>query len=330
MSFFANIFGYVLKFLYTFVGNYGVAIILFSILVKLIMIPISLKQQKAMKKNEKLQKEMQQLQFKYKKDPEKMNQELMSLYKREGMSPFSGCLSSIIQLILLFSVFLLVKSPLTYMVKMEPEIISKMENVVMEQTSASKNAYSEIAIIQYARNLESGASVNKNESENDDKRQVEDNENSEQEEQKENTTTDFNFEDYVEQVNLNMDFFGIDLSQIPTQNPTDIKVLIIPILYVISSIVSIKITTATNKKKKQDQDKKLITDGQEKKEEEYNPMEDANKTMMWMMPIMSVSIAIIAPLGLALYWLMNNILMIIEKLVYNKILKNEEEAEKNA
>ena len=56
------------------------------------------------------------------------------------------------------------------MVKMEPEIISKMENVVMEQTSASKNAYLEIAIIQYARNLESGASVNKNESENDDKR----------------------------------------------------------------------------------------------------------------------------------------------------------------
>ena len=68
---------------------------------------------------------------------------------------------------------------------------------------------------------------------------------------------------------------------------------------------------------------------EEENEERYNPAEDINKTMMWMMPIMSVSIAIIAPLGLALYWLMNNILMIAERLIYNKIL-NKEEAEKNA
>ena len=54
-----------------------------------------------------------------------------------------------------------------------------------------------------------------------------------------------------------------------------------------------------------------------------------NKTMIWMMPIMSVTIAIIAPLGLALYWLMNNILMIVERLVINKLLKKEE-AEENA
>ena len=53
LSFFANIFGYVLKLLYNLVGNYGWAIILFSVLVKLIMLPISIKQQKAMKKNEK-------------------------------------------------------------------------------------------------------------------------------------------------------------------------------------------------------------------------------------------------------------------------------------
>lgn len=325
MSFFANLFGYVLNFLYMLVDNYGVAIILFSILVKLIMIPISLKQQKALKKNEKLQEEMKQLQFKYKNDPEKMNQELMSLYKREGMNPFSGCLSSIIQIVLLFSVFLLVRSPLTYMVKMQPEIISKMENIVMEENSSAKNSYSEIAIIQYVRSLENGTSVSK-----DDVEQVEeDSKDNSNNEKSENEDSDFNILDYAEQVDLNMDFFGIDLSQVPTQNLSDIKVLIIPILYVISSFVSIKLTTAATKKNKEEQGKKLITDGQEQ-EEEYNPMEDANKTMSWMMPIMSVSIAIIAPLGLALYWLMNNILMIIEKLIYNKIFKNEEEAEKNA
>ena len=85
--------------------------------------------------------------------------------------------------------------------------------------------------------------------------------------------------------------------------------------------------SSTTKKKKEE--KKLITDGSEEQEEKYNPSEDVNKTMGWMMPIMSVTIAIIAPLGLALYWLMNNILMIIERLVIDKYL-NKEEAKENA
>lgn len=300
LSFFANIFGYVLKMLYTFVGNYGWAIILFSILVKIIMIPISLKQQKALKKNQKMQDEMKQIQFKYKNDPEKMNQEIMDLYKREGASPFSGCLSGILQIILLFSVFLLVRQPLTYMVKMDSDVISKMEEIVSEQDN-TKSGYAEIAVINYFKKPESLASVNKGEN--------------------------FDINKYIEQVNLNMDFFGIDLTQVPSKNFKDIKTLIIPILYVISSFVSIKLSTNLNNKK---QEKKLITDGGEQEEEKYNPMEDANKTMVWMMPIMSVSIAVIAPLGLALYWLMNNILMIIERLIYNKIFNKEEEAENNA
>ena len=301
LSFFANIFGYVLKLLYNVVGNYGWAIILFSVLVKAIMIPISIKQQRTMKKNQKIQEEVKQIQFKYKNEPEKMNQEMMALYKREGMSPFSGCLSSIIQIILLFSVFLLVRQPLTYMVKMDTEVISKMENVIAEQEEGNKNAYAEIAVIQYVNNLDSKISVSKDES--------------------------FDMKEYANQANLNMNFFGIDLSQVPKNNWKDVKVLIIPILYIISSFVSIRLSMNVNKK--QNKEKKLITDGTEQEEEKYNPMNDANKTMVWMMPIMSVSIAAIAPLGLALYWLMNNILMIIERLVYNKIFEKEE-AEKNA
>ena len=113
INFFANIFGYVLNFLYEIVGNFGIAIILFSILVKIAMLPISYKQQKTMKKSQELNNQMKQLQFKYKNDPEKLNQEILGLYKREKMSPFSGCLSGIVQIILLFSVFFLVKSPLT-------------------------------------------------------------------------------------------------------------------------------------------------------------------------------------------------------------------------
>ena len=302
LSFFANIFGYVLKLLYNIVGNYGWAIILFSILVKILMIPLSIKQQRTMKKNEKIQGELKQIQFKYKNEPEKLNQEMMELYKREGMSPFSGCLSSIIQIILLFSVFLLVRQPLTYMEKMNQDVISKMEQIVSENDSNSKTAYQEIAVIQYARSLKNSNSVDENKISE--------------------------IKDYIEQASLNMDFLGIDLTQVPTKNPKDFKVLIIPILYVVSSFISIRLSMASTTKKKKEE-KKLITDGTEEQEEKYNPTEDVNKTMGWMMPIMSVTIAIIAPLGLALYWLMNNILMIIERLVIDKYL-NKEEAKENA
>ena len=306
LAFFANIFGYVLKLLYDIVGNYGWAIILFSIIVKAVMIPMSIKQQRTMKKNEKIQQELKQIQFKYKNEPEKLNQEMMALYKREGMSPLSGCLGSIIQIILLFSVFLLVRQPLTYMVKMDENVISKMEKIAVEQNANTKRAYEEIAVIQYVRNMDSNPT------------------------QKEDTgeeKNDFNIKDYAKQASLNMDFLGIDLTQVPSKNPTDIKTLIIPILYVISSFISIRITGVTTNKKKSE-DKKLLTDGSEQ-EEKYNPSEDVSKTMTWMMPIMSVTIAIIAPLGLALYWLMNNILMIIERLIINKVLKKEE-AKENA
>lgn len=331
LAFFANIFGYVLKLLYNIVGNYGWAIILFSVLVKVLMLPISMKQQKTLKKNEKIQSELKQLQFKYKNEPEKLNQEMMALYKREGMSPFSGCLSSIVQIILLFSVFLLVRQPLTYMVKIDQDVINKMTQIVSSQDSNTKNAYQEIAIIQYVKNLQNNNSAEQNakvEEVSDKEKVVEKNEQEETTETEKSNTENFDIAKYADQVNLNMDFFGIDLSQVPTKNPTDIKVLVIPILYVISSFVSIRISMATTNKKK-NEEKKLITDGTEQ-EEKYNPTQDMNKTMVWMMPIMSVTIAIIAPLGLALYWLMNNVLMIIERLVLNKYLNKEEGAETDA
>ena len=66
MAFFANIFGYVLNFLYELIGNFGFAIILFSLLIKLLMLPISWAQQKTMKKSQKVNDEMKQIQFKYK------------------------------------------------------------------------------------------------------------------------------------------------------------------------------------------------------------------------------------------------------------------------
>ena len=344
ISFFANLFGYVLNFLYGFVGNYGWAIILFSVIVKIIMLPISINQQKTMKKSQKINDEMKQIQFKYKNDPEKLNQEVMALYKREKLSPFSGCFSAIVQIILLFAVFYLVRSPLTYMKKVDSEVINKMEAVVQEQGNASN--YKEIAVINYMIKLEgkSADSVSEEEKngenqesengENSENENTQNNENTQSQEQtnsEENTETEekdtFNINDYKDQAYINMEFLGLDLSKVPTEDLGDLKVLIIPALYVISSFISIKLSTNTTNKKKKDE--KLIGDGKETKvEEEYDAMEQANKSMSWFMPLMSISIACIAPLGLALYWLVNNILMIFERLFLNKFFKDEKEEAK--
>ena len=70
IAFFANLFGYVLNFIYEIVKNYGLAIIIFPILVKVLMIPMSIKQQKTMKKSQKIQGKMKEIQFKYKNNPE--------------------------------------------------------------------------------------------------------------------------------------------------------------------------------------------------------------------------------------------------------------------
>lgn len=344
ISFFANLFGYVLNFLYGFVGNYGWAIILFSVIVKIIMLPISINQQKTMKKSQKINDEMKQIQFKYKNDPEKLNQEVMALYKREKLSPFSGCFSAIVQIILLFAVFYLVRSPLTYMKKVDSEVINKMEAVVQEQGNASN--YKEIAVINYMNKLEDESTVSVSEEEkngenqesengeNSENENTQNNENTQSQEQtnsEENTETEekdtFNINDYKDQAYINMEFLGLDLSKVPTEDLGDLKVLIIPALYVISSFISIKLSTSTTNKKKKDE--KLIGDGKETKvEEEYDAMEQANKSMSWFMPLMSISIACIAPLGLALYWLVNNILMIFERLFLNKFFKDEKEEAK--
>ena len=331
IAFFANLFGYVLNFLYGFVGNYGIAIILFSVLVKIVLIPISISQQKTMKKSQKVNAEMKQIQFKYKNDQEKMNQEVMELYKREKMSPFSGCFSAIIQIILLISVFYLVRSPLTYMKKVDKQIIEKSIAVVQEKGSASN--YKEIAVINYINKLQNEESVGKEEQEIAEENSEQEKQDNQTENEEESTDKDtqnktnideFDINEYKDELNINMNLLGIDLSKVPTEDLRNIKALIIPILYVISSFISIRLSTnMTNKKKDQE---KLISDGSEKDEENKTQdlneaMEDTNRKMAWFMPIMSISIAMVAPLGLALYWLMNNILMIFERLVLNKIIK---------
>ena len=276
-EFFANIFGYALNFIYNIVNNYGIAIIIFTIILKAIMIPMNLKQQKTMKKSAKIQVKSKEIQEKYGNDPVRMNQELMDLYKAENMSPFSGCLSSIIQFIVIISIFFVVSRPLTFMKHIDSDTINKYTQEITENNDNQRKNYMEIAIIR------------------------------EKAQQDEN-------------VNLNMNFLGLDLSDIPIENLSDWKVYIIPVLYVITSFISMKITSNMNGMNKKEENKveQKTDDGKEE-----IAMEEMNKTIARMAPIMSVSISMIAPLGLALYWFVSNILMIIERAITSKYLKEE-------
>ena len=307
MGFISEIFGYLLNLLYSIFNNYGIAIIIFSVILRVILIPITIKQQKSMKKSAELQKEMAEIQKKYKNNPEKLNQETIDLYKRENMSPFSGCLSSIIQILIILAVFWLVSQPLTYMKKLDASFIEKYTTEMKENGYNQNNNYVQIAVLDYAQTKYNEVSE-----------QLKD-ENVENREELEAKREDYG------KLCLNMDFLGLDLSKVPTQSLNDWKVYVIPVLYVVTSIISIKITNVTQSKNKKEE---IVINKEEAGEEEIDPtaqMEQMNKSMMYMVPFMSVMIAIIAPLGLALYWLVSNILMIIERLIITKIMDKKEQ-----
>ena len=324
MSFFSNIFGYVLNIIYEIVKNYGLAIILFSILLKVLLLPLTIKQQKTLKKSQKVQVKLKEIQDKYSNNPEKLNQEMIDLYKRENMSPFSGCLSSILQIILLLAMFYLVSKPLTYMKKVDAEEINTYkEAIVQEQGENSvSTTYPEISIIKYINNKIDNPEENNTEIVNNvDNTVAEINENEINNEVKENVAISEEVEEEKLNINkdlyINMNFLGVDLSSIPKDNYSDWKVFIIPLLYIISSCISIKMTAVQTKKpEKEDENKK---------EEEPDMTAQMGKSMTWMMPILAVTVSLIAPLGLALYWLVNNILMIIERLIIDKFIVSKEE-----
>lgn len=288
IAFLAGIFGYLLNLIYGVVNNYGLAIILFTIAVQIILLPFSIKQQKTMIKNNKIQAKVKELQEKYKNDQVRLGQETMDLYKAEKMSPCSGCLGSILQLILFVSIFYLVRQPLTYMERIDAD---KINQYVEKYQISQQSNYKEIDIIREAKKA------------GDDS------------------------------ISIDMNFLGIDLSNVPSRNWGDPTVYIIPGLYVISSIISMRITMNAGKKKltKEEKEEEERKKREQKAlikaddDDDFDTVEAMNKQMMFMMPIMAVSVALVAPLGLALYWLINNISSTIQRMIINRFVKSKEE-----
>ncbi|MGN1134250.1 MAG: YidC/Oxa1 family membrane protein insertase [Oscillospiraceae bacterium] len=114
MNILATPLGWVMKFCYHLISNYGIALLLFTFITRLIVFPLNIKQQKSTAKMSMLQPEIEKLQKKYKNDKEKLNEETMKLYSKEKINPMASCLPMLITLVILWSLIPVVYGPLTY------------------------------------------------------------------------------------------------------------------------------------------------------------------------------------------------------------------------
>jgi len=284
----ASLFGYVLDFWYNICQNYGISIILFALTIKAIMFPLTLKQQKSMKKTQEMQPKLLALQEKYKDNQEAMMVEYQKLMSENKYNPFGGCLLTFIQLPILLGVFYVVASPLTYMEKIEqPEIDNYVQKIIINNSFsgdeiAFANEYKDpaAAIEQYKRN-----------------------------------NRYYELTIIKENKLLNLDFFGINLGDIASENKSDFVLLIIPVLTTIFLYLSLYVVSGKQSKQQQ-----TIKDADGNEVPMPNMM-----VMNFVMPLMSGYISYVVPQGMGLYWFTNSLIQIIIQLGMMKYLDKESE-----
>ena len=123
--------GLILLAIFNFVGNYGIAVILFALLVKLCCMPLTIKSKKSMLKMTAMNAELQQLQKKYANNRVKLNEEMQKLYDKHGVNPTSGCLPQFIPLIIMMGLYYAVQQPLKFMMGFADDIINQLATLVL-------------------------------------------------------------------------------------------------------------------------------------------------------------------------------------------------------
>ena len=275
MDFIRVPFGYLLAWLYQLTTNYGVALIIFAIILKLILLPATAKSKKSTMKMSRLQPRLQALKKKYGNDQQKLNEATQALYREEGVGMGAGCLWSLLPLFLLIPLYNVVREPITYLLH-EPNaaaIVAKIKELAPADAFGKNNYYDQMIAAQlmpqYAEQLKSIVA----------------NPNSLQ--------------------GLQFGFLGIDLGQIPTFNVfawevwnwATIGLFLLPLLSAGGQVLSMLISQRMNNS--------LVTDekGLEDKETAKNSdANQSNKVMMYMFPLMSLWIGFTIPGALSLYW----------------------------
>lgn len=158
-NFIGGIFGYVLMFIYSIFGNFGVAIIVFTLFTRVLLFPLTIKQQKTSAKMQRLQPKMKELQQKYGNNKEKYNEEVQKLYEREGASPTGGCGTMFIQLPIFYGLYRAICMPLTCTLHLDIDsgilgsAIERIKSLPEVYTAATSSYYAQINIIEAVRNI---------------------------------------------------------------------------------------------------------------------------------------------------------------------------------
>lgn len=296
-------FGYLLDWMYRLSGNYGMAMLLFAILVKIILIPITAKSKKTSMKLSRLSPRIKEIQDKY-TDQQKQGEALQALYKEEGVSMGGGCLWSLVPLLILFPLLAVVRQPLVYMLHETAETAQRIVAVMTEQAPQYFTGNTYYAQVAAARHIHEYAQV---------------------------------IRDAIPGVSeatlagMNFDFLGIDVGAIPEFNVfawsaydwAHIGAFLIPVFSAGSQVLSMFIMTKMNNS--------VITDKngvKDKETAENSQANQTNKTMMIISPLLSLWVGFTVPGALSLYWFVQGVVSIVIDVVltqhYRKIYDAED------
>jgi YidC/Oxa1 family membrane protein insertase len=153
MNFFFEIFAGALAGLYAIVPVYGVTIILLTVIVRLLLFPLTVKQTRSMREMQMIQPEMKKLQAKYKGNRQKLNEEMMKLYKEHNVNPFGGCLPLLMQFPVFIALYRVLYTPLEYMGFRDGNPASDAVRWVIEQGSSVPDIVQNSALATGLRNM---------------------------------------------------------------------------------------------------------------------------------------------------------------------------------
>lgn len=306
-------FALLLVFFYNLFDNYGVALILFALVVKVILFPFSLKGKKSMVKVSSVQSKAQRIQRQYANNKQKQQEELAKFYEKEQVNPMGGCLWSFLPLLVLIPLYAIIRQPLTHMMTMTTDQIIAVGNDVLHWAQASIDHGWVRNVTDAAQNLLTKSSAVAGYNQLYMASLI----------TPENLAQVQAAADGVAQgakaMALNFNFLGIDLSRVPTWRfwsyPDGItwNTIGLTLMPIISAALSLLMSVVTQKTNRMS-----------------NPaaadQPQPGGFMMYALgPLMSLWIGYIMPAGLCVYWIVNSLLSMVQEVISGKLLKKDYE-----
>lgn len=146
-------FGYILWAIFWLFQNFGIAIIVFTLIFRAILFPSSIKQQKSMAANASLQAKQREIKEKYGNNKAKYNEEIQKLYEKEGVSPFSGCSTSLFPMLIMLGIYYAVVRPLSNVIHLSSQALSQI-NQIPGVFVTQNNIYSEMNVLKVFTNAD--------------------------------------------------------------------------------------------------------------------------------------------------------------------------------